>query len=142
MQAATAITHKAAIIECAALRERPNPALIKARPAPASGASRRKKIQEAVWISDSVTPHPLWESDESAPPARVPTPRRPHRPAGTRRADRRPRATLLRPAPIPSLTAAIRNQQLSFDSAAPKRRTARSKYHKNIGLHAYLTTSF
>src|SRR5579859_3357766 len=49
--AATANTHNAAIIECAALRERPNPVLISASPAPANGTRRIEKMQRSAVAS-------------------------------------------------------------------------------------------
>ena len=63
-RAATAITHNELSIECAALRERPNPALMRAIPASAQGTRRMRTKQRPAAVSDrtgagiDVTLHP------------------------------------------------------------------------------------
>src|ERR1700680_4544714 len=51
-RAATAITHNELSIECAALRERPNPALMRAIPAPAQGTRTMRTKQTPAAVSD------------------------------------------------------------------------------------------
>jgi hypothetical protein len=53
MQALMEIAHIAAVIVWAALRARPRPELINARPAHASGAIRRQMTQATVWESEN-----------------------------------------------------------------------------------------
>ena len=45
------MTQRAAVMVCAALRARPRPELIRARPAQASGAIKRETMQSVVWRS-------------------------------------------------------------------------------------------
>ena len=60
-------------------------------------------------------PHPLWESNASAPPAPVPAPRHPGRPAGTRRADPPRTSNAMAASTNANPPAIIENQPLSLN---------------------------
>src|SRR6266567_953344 len=85
--AAVAITMSEAIMQWAALRERPNPVLMSESPAPARGTSRIKTRQSAVDVSENaetgreVTLYPLAAADGSGRPELPPTPLPQLRPA-------------------------------------------------------------
>ena len=64
--AATDITHNAAIMECAALRERPSPALINANPPPAKGPIKGKKYRRRSGFPGQVNArHPAYAPSSS-----------------------------------------------------------------------------
>src|SRR6266851_3626683 len=118
--AAVAITMSEAIMECAALRERPSPVLMSESPAPARGTSRIKTRQSTVNVSENagtgreVTLYPLAPADGSGRPEPPPAPLPQRRPAQSRcAAEPTPAAPLQRePARLPP--AATRNPRASW----------------------------
>src|SRR5947207_4026546 len=100
--AAIAIAISEVIMECAELRERPNPVLMRDNPAPASGTSRIKRKHSAVDISESagivsgitLCHRALVDAHEQQAP--VPISQFPLRPAQTRSAALPTRAVPLR----------------------------------------------
>src|SRR5438105_13235942 len=133
--AATPSTQSDAIMECAALCERPKPALISESPAAARGTRRIKKMQRATPVSESAgTPGVMYLLEEgrgNERPARAPAIQRRRRPAQMRFAEparqEAPQPPKQSPSPPPARRILKSSHPANLKAAKLCRKTRRRK---------------